>query len=168
MDCIYPNYYLSPYNEGKKLRLAPDNETVKDMVYHTLERFGKTCFGNSCTKGECITAGICVLRLLAADQPTDEIWINKLLAPLGEAFLSFGSGQAASQKKISISYLLMAFTDINNDKTRNLLRKKGMVSVSPVSFPNIQHATYLRPLSINLMKSTQNNLNGFHFLIPFP
>ena len=151
VDCVYPNYYLPPYNEGKKLRLvqgylpktnilyanhyeaeilrllvkfAPDNETVKDMVYHALERFGKTCFGNSCTKGECITAGICVLRLLAAVQPADEIWINKLLKPLGEAFLSFGPGQAASQNKIPLSYLLMAFTDINNDNTRNFLRQK--------------------------------------------
>ena len=151
VDCVYPNYYLPPYNEGKKLRLvqgylpktnilyanhyeaeifrllvkfAPDNETVKDMVYQTLERFGKVCFGNSCTKGECITAGICVLRLLAAVRPADEIWIDKLLEPLGVEFLSFESGQAASQKKIPLSYLLMAFTDINNDKTRNLLRQK--------------------------------------------
>ena len=150
-DCVYPNYYLPPHNEGKKLRLvqgylpktnilyanhyeaeilrllvkfAPDNETVKDMVYHTLERFDKTCFGNSCTQGECITTGICVLRFLAAVQPVDEIWINKLLDPLGEAFLSFGPGQAASQRGIPFSYLLMAFTDINNEKTRNLLMQK--------------------------------------------
>ena len=150
-DRVYPNYYLPPYNEGKKLRLvqgylpktnilyanhyeaeilrlliryAPDNEAVKDMVYHTLERFGKTCFGDSCTQGECITTGICVLRLLAVVQPMDEIWINKLLEPLGEAFLSFGPGQAASQNGIPLSYLLMAFSDINNEKTRNLLRQK--------------------------------------------
>ena len=150
-DCIYPNYYLPPHNEGKKLRLvqgylpktnilyanhyeaeilrllvkfAPDNETVTDMVYHTLERFGKTCFGNSCTQGECITTGICVLRLLVGVQPMDEIWVNKLLEPLGEAFLSFGPGQAASQKGIPLSYLLMAFTDINNETTRNFLRQK--------------------------------------------
>ena len=150
-DCIYPNYYLPPYNGGKKLRLvqgylpktnilyanhyeaeilrllvkfAPDNETVNDMVYHTLERFDKTCFGNSCTQGECITTGICVLRLLAAVQPMDEIWINKLLDPLGEVFLSFGTGQAASKQGVPLSYLLMAFTDINNETTRNFLRQK--------------------------------------------
>ena len=150
-DFLYPNYYLPPHNAGKKLRLvqgylpktnilyanhyeaeilrllvkfAPDNETVKDMVYHTLERFDKTCFGNSCTQGECITTGICVLRLLAAVQPMDEIGINKLLEPLGEVFLSFGPGQAASQHGIPFSYLLMAFADINNEKTRNLLRQK--------------------------------------------
>ena len=150
-DCVYPNYYLPPHNEGKKLRLvqgylpktnilyanhyeaeilrllvkyAPDDETVKDMVYHTLERFDKTCFGNSCTQGECITTGICVLRLLAAVQPVDKIWVNKLLEPLGETFLSFGPGQAALQKGIPLSYLLMAFSDINNAKTKNLLRQK--------------------------------------------
>lgn len=150
-DCIYPNYYIPPYNSGKKLRLvqgylpktnilyanhyeaeilrllvkfAPDNETVKDMVYHTLARFEKTCFGNSCTQGECIVAGICVLRLLAAVRPMDEMWIEKLLNPLGELFLSFGSGQAASQKGIPLSYLLMVFSDINNDKTKHLLEQK--------------------------------------------
>lgn len=83
-----------------------------------------TCFGNSCTQGECISTGICVLRLLVGVQPMDEIWVNKLLEPLGETFLSFESGQAASQKGIPLSYLLMAFTDINNEKTRNLLRQK--------------------------------------------
>ena len=89
-DCVYPNYYFPLHNERKKLRLvqgyllktnvlyanhyeteirlllvkfASDNETVKDMVCHTLERFNRTCFGNSCTQGECIIAGICVLRL---------------------------------------------------------------------------------------------------------
>ena len=71
-----------------------------------------------------MTTGICVLRLLAAVQPMDEIGINKLLEPLGEVFLSFGPGQAASQHGIPFSYLLMAFADINNEKTRNLLRQK--------------------------------------------
>lgn len=150
-DCLYPDYYLPPYHNGKKLRLvqvylpktnllyanhyeaeilrllvkfAPEHEIVKDMVCHTLKRFEKTCFGNSCTQGECIAAGICVLRLLAAIQPMDETWIDKLLTPLGEAFLSFGAGQAASRKEIPLSYLLMAFTDINNEKTKNLLEQK--------------------------------------------
>ena len=150
-DCMYPNYYLPPYNGGKKLRLvqgylpkthilyanhyeaeilrllvkfAPDNEMVQDMVYHTLKRFSKTCFGNSCTQGECITTGVCVLRLLIAVQPADEMWINKLVEPLGKAFRSFGPGQAASQQGIPLSYLLMTFAEINNEKTRNLLRQK--------------------------------------------
>lgn len=64
------------------------------------------------------------MRLLATVQPIDEIWINKLLEPLGEIFLSFGAGQAASQHGIPLSYLLMAFTDINNEKTRIILEQK--------------------------------------------
>ena len=155
-DYMYPKYYLPPYNGGKKLRLAqgylpktnilyanhyeaeilrllvkfePDNETIKDMVCHTLERFDKTCFGNFCDKGECIATGICVLRLLAVVEPLDKMWIDKLLNPLGNIFLSFGDGQTASKKSVPLSYLLMAFTDINNEKTRYFIEKKKEWSV---------------------------------------
>lgn len=150
-DHIYPDYYIPSYRRGKKLRLvqgflpktnilyanhyeaeilrllvkyAPDHDMVKDMADHTLKRFEKTCFGNSCMKGECVTAGISVLRFLAAVEPMDEGRVDRLLHPLGELFLSFGAGQAASQKGIPLTYLLMAFTDINNEKTRNLLSQK--------------------------------------------
>lgn len=150
-DCIYPNYFLPPYNGGRKLRLvqgylpktnllyanhyeteilrllvrfAPDNKMVKDMVYHTLQRLDKTCFGNSCLQGECVIAGICVLRLLAAVRPMDEMRVEKLLEPLGELFLSFGAGQASLQKGIPLTYLLMAFADLDTEKTRNLLGQK--------------------------------------------
>ena len=51
-------------------------------------------------------------------------WIDRRLNPLGELFLSFGNGQAAVQKGIPMSYLLMALTDINNEKTRMLLTQK--------------------------------------------
>ena len=67
--------------------------------------------------GECVVAGISVLRFLAAVQPMDESRIDQLLEPLGELFLSIGAGQAAMQKGIPLTYLLMAFTDINNEKT---------------------------------------------------
>ncbi len=150
-DCLYPDYYLPPYDGGRKLRLvqgylpktnllyanhyeaeilrllvrfAPEHEAVKDMVRHTLERFRKTCFGNFCTQGECVAAGICALRLLASVRPVNPVWIDKLLEPLGERFLAFGPGQAATQKGIPLSYLLMAFTDIDNEKTRSLLGQK--------------------------------------------
>ena len=150
-DCMYPDYYIPPCHEGKKLRLvqgylpktnilyanhyeaeilrllvkfAPDREEVKDMVCHTLKRFEKTCFGNFCTQGECAAAGICVLRFQAAVWPVDERRLHKLLTPLGERFLAFGTGQAALQNGIPLSYLLMAFTDIDNEKTRNLLEQK--------------------------------------------
>lgn len=51
-------------------------------------------------------------------------WIDRLLNYLGALFLSFGNGQAAVQKGIPMSYLLMAFTDINNEKTRDLIAQK--------------------------------------------
>ena len=150
-DNIYPDYYIPPYNGNKKLRLiqgylpktnilyanhyeleiirllfmfTPENEKVNELVEKTLQRLKNTCFGNSCTKGECIAAGISVLRFLAVTQPNDLEWIDKLLNPLGNMFLSFGSGQAATQKGIPLSYLLMAFTDINNEKTRDLIAQK--------------------------------------------
>ncbi len=150
-DCIYPDHYIPPYNGNKKLRLvqghlpktnilcanhyeleiirllfmfAPDNEKVGELAEKTLQRLKNTCFGNSCTEGECIAAGICVLRFLAVTRPDDREWIDKLLEPLGEMFLSFGNGQAASQKGIPLSYLLMAFADINNEKTRYLIAQK--------------------------------------------
>ena len=73
-DNIYPNYYIPPYNENKKLRLVqgylpktnilyanhyeleiirllflftPENEKVIEMVRKTLQRLKDTCFGNS-------------------------------------------------------------------------------------------------------------------------
>ena len=150
-DRMYPDFFLPPENGGKKLRLvqgylpktailyanayeaeimrllvryAPGNGTVCELVKHTLDRFDQTCFGNSCEKGECVAADIAVLRLLAAAYPADIVRIDRLLDPLGERFLSFGPGQAASQKDIPLSYLLMAFTDLNSEKTRVLIRAK--------------------------------------------
>lgn len=150
-DNIYPNFYIPPYNENKKLRLiqgylpktnilyanhyeleilrllflfAPENEKINEMVKYTLHRLRNTCFGNSCTQGECLATGISVLRFLVVTQPNDKEWIDRLLNPLVESFLSFGSGQAAMQNGIPLSYLLLAFTDINNEKTRGLIAQK--------------------------------------------
>lgn len=150
-DNIYPNYYIPPYNGNKKLRLiqgylpktnilyanhyeleivrllfmfAPENEKINEIVVNILQRLKNTCFGNSCTQGECMAAGISVLRFLAVTQPNDLEWIDKLLSPLGDVFLSFGKGQAATRKGIPLTYLLMAFTDINNEKTKYLITQK--------------------------------------------
>lgn len=150
-DNLYPDYYIPPYNGNRKFRLiqgylpktnilyanhyeleiirllflfAPENEQVNEMVYNTLQRLNNTCFGNSCTQGECMATGISVLRLLSVAKPDDFEWIDKLLRPLGDIFLSFGNGQASIQKGIPLSYLLMAYADINNEKTRDLIRKK--------------------------------------------
>lgn len=71
-----------------------------------------------------MATGISVLRFLAAVRPNDIEWIDKLMNPLGDRFLSLGNGQAATQNGIPLSYLLMAFTDINNEKTRELIAGK--------------------------------------------
>lgn len=143
-DTIYPNYYIPPYNNNKKLRLiqgylpktnilyanhyeleilrllwlmAPEDEKVMEMVQNTVHRLKNTCFGISCTQGECLATGISVLRFLAVVQPDDAEWIEQLLIPLGERFLNFGN-------EIPLSYLLMTFTDINNEKTKELMSQK--------------------------------------------
>lgn len=150
-DCMYPNFFIPPFNNNKKLRLvqgflpkthilyanhyeleilrllvmfAPEDETVKRMVDNTQKRLKNTCFGKSCPQGECKAAGISVLRFLASACPEDKLWIKRLTNFLGEIFLSLGAGQAASRYGIPMSYLLMAFTDINNEDTRELIEQK--------------------------------------------
>ena len=137
-DNIYPNYFIPPYVGSKKLRLiqgylpktnilyanhyeleilrllyilVPENKTVCEMVNSTLKRLKGTCFGNSCTQGECLATGISVLRFLAGTCPDDTGWIDR-------------NGQAAIQQGVPLSYLLMAFADINNEKTRGLIKQK--------------------------------------------
>ncbi len=148
---LYPHYYIPPYHENKKLRLAqgylpkthllyanyyeleilrllflfnPENGDMQNMITHTLHRLKNTCFANSCSQGECTTTGISVLRFLAAVQPDNTKWIDALLNPLAAQFLSFGPGQAAVQNGIPLSYLLMALTDLNNEMTRYLISQK--------------------------------------------
>jgi len=104
-DNIYPNYFIPPYNENKKLRLAdgslpkthilyanyfeleilrilfqfaPENEMVQEMITNTLQRLKNTCYGNNCPKGECVTTGKEVLRFLQMVCPEEKDWIKKL------------------------------------------------------------------------------------------
>lgn len=105
IDNIYPNYFIPPYNENKKLRLAdgslpkthilyanyfeleilrilfqfaPENEMVQEMITNTLQRLKNTCYGNNCPKGECVAAGKEVLRFLQTVCPEEKDWIEKL------------------------------------------------------------------------------------------
>lgn len=150
-DHMYPDYYIPPCNGYKKLRLiqgylpktnilyanhyelesirllsmfAPEHEKVNELAENTLYRLSNTCFGNFCAKGECTATGISVLRFLAVTRPDDSEWIDKLLIPLGDIFLTCGNGRAAMQKGLPLSYLLMAFIDINNEKTKSLIAQK--------------------------------------------
>lgn len=150
-DDIYPHYFLPPYNGNKKLRLiqgylpktnilyanhyelevirllflfAPEHEKVKELVNKTIDRLKNTCFGNSCMQGECLATGISVLRFLAMVQPDNTSWQEQLVNPLGDIFLACGSGQALNQNGIPLTYLLMAFADIGNDKIRYVIEQK--------------------------------------------
>ena len=104
-DKIYPNYYIPPYNENKKLPMvsgkmpkthilyanhyeleilrllflfAPEKEEVKQMIANTLIRLKNTCYGNYCPQGECVATGKCVLRFLQTVCPEETEWIEKL------------------------------------------------------------------------------------------
>ena len=104
-DNIYPNYFIPPHNENRKLPMtngklpkthilyanhyeleilrilflfASENEIVQMMIKDTLHRLKDTCYGNNCTQGECVAAGKCVLRFLLTVCPEDRTWIEKL------------------------------------------------------------------------------------------
>ena len=104
-DTIYPNYFIPPYNENKKLPMpngkmpkthilyanhyeleilrilfmfASENETVQVMIKNTLHRLQNTCYGNKCPQGECVAAGKVVLRFLQTVCPEEKDWIEKL------------------------------------------------------------------------------------------
>lgn len=148
---MYPDFFIPPYNDNKKMRLIQgylpktnilysnhfeleiirllaildkDNPMVKQIIEKTSERLRKTCFGNLCIKGECLTTGISVLRFLACCKREDTNWINQVLNPLGDNFLLLGKGQAATQRGIPMSYFLLALTDINNEKAIELISIK--------------------------------------------
>lgn len=148
-----PYFYYPPYQNGKRMRLiqgylpktnilysnhyeleilrllamyAPSESVVETMVEATIQRLQNTCFGKSCTVGECLAAGISVLRLLAVVK-VEERWMDALLQPLGEAFMFLGEGGTTTLKNLPLSYLLMALTDINNKTTINLIDSKKEV-----------------------------------------
>lgn len=101
---MYPEFYIPPYNDGKKLRtiynqtpkthilsanmyeleiirllclLAPGNQIVGDMVQRTLGRLKTTCFGYADDGvGECFDTSLVVLRFLAVAAPEDKAWIQ--------------------------------------------------------------------------------------------
>ena len=105
--CMYPMFYIPPYNNGKKFQtvipmspkthilssnsyeleiirllylFAPDNYTVKNMADKTIERLKTTCFGyHDCHVGECFHSGLIVLRFIATVLPNDIEWIDKLI-----------------------------------------------------------------------------------------
>lgn len=105
-DPMYPFFYITPYNDGKKLKtvngvtpkthilaansyeleimrqlflFAPENETVKYMLQQTLRRLKTTCFGNFCSAGECFETSIAALRFIASVFPDETEMTAKLI-----------------------------------------------------------------------------------------
>lgn len=102
---MYPEFFIPPYNDGKKYKtvmtqtpkthilsansyeleiirllyiLAPNNETVINMVSKTISRLKTTCFGNrEDDKGECYDTSLIVLRFLVSVAQNDTSWIKE-------------------------------------------------------------------------------------------
>jgi hypothetical protein len=101
---MYPLFYITPYNEGKKLNtllnqtpkthilaanmyeleilrllhmFVPEDVSVKTMISETLKRLKTTCFGyQQCGLGECFDASLVVLRFICTVSPDDTAWIT--------------------------------------------------------------------------------------------
>lgn len=101
---MYPEFFIPPYNDGKKLRtifnqasktqilsanlyeleilrllfiFVPESEDVKYMVTETLKRLKTTCFGfRDDGLGECFDASLVVLRFLITVAPNETKWIQ--------------------------------------------------------------------------------------------
>lgn len=101
---MYPELFLPPYNEGKKLKtifnqipktqifsanmyelevvrllclLSPEEGEVPALRDAVLERLRTTCFGSQDDGvGECFDTSLVVLRFLCTATPEDETWIR--------------------------------------------------------------------------------------------
>jgi hypothetical protein len=148
---MYPMFFIPPYNEGKKLRLITgelpkthllasnhyeleilrililfdkNNPTVKNMVKKTIERLDTTCFAHWCPTGECVGAGISVLRFLSALRPRNDEWINKILVPLLELEKGGKGGTYYIKVNIPFYYMLTAVSEIANDLCREFISSR--------------------------------------------
>ena len=101
---LYPEFFLPPYNDGKKYRsvlgqlpqthifsanlyeleilrllflFSETDHYIRSMVSHTLKRLKTTCFGN-CDDGvgECFDTSLVVLRFLITVAPDQTSWIQ--------------------------------------------------------------------------------------------
>jgi hypothetical protein len=157
---MYPEYFIPPYNDGKKLRtifnqlpnthilsanmyeleilrllckLASDNIEVCDMADKTLERLKTTCFGNADDGvGECFDASLVVLRFLAAASPDDSEWIRSRIDNY--------DAHADDRKRSwhSLSYFLLCLSEIPFDIAETEMSKHKeqiLRRLSDSSFP---------------------------------
>lgn len=145
---MYPLFYIPPYNNSKKLRLVTgelpkthilsanhyelealriltlfdgDNPIIKRMIEKTLGRLKTTCYAHFCPTGECVGAGISVLRFLAVLSPHDSEWINRILTPMIALYLS---DKGSRSNNVPVYYLFSAITDIADEQCRKLVESK--------------------------------------------
>ena len=148
---LYPLFYIPPYNEGKKLRLitgqlpkthilaanhyeleilrilvlwGKDNPKVQFMLDETLKRLNTTCFAHFCATGECVGAGVTVLRLLSAFSPQNDKWINEILTPMIAQYNSGHKGMAATNNNVPVFYLYSALPDLANEACYKLIEER--------------------------------------------
>ena len=148
---LYPLFYIPPYNDGKKSRLITgqlpktqilsanhyeleilrilalwdkDNPKVQLMLDETLKRLDTTCFAHFCATGECVGAGIAVLRFLSVLSLRDDKWINEILTPMIAQYNNGHKGMAATNNNVPVFYLYSVLPDIANKSCYRLIEER--------------------------------------------
>ena len=148
---LYPLFFIPPYNNGKKNRLITgelpktqllnanhyeleilrilalwdkDNPVVKAMLDETLRRLDAACFAHFCETGECVGAGISVLRLISILTNRSKKWMDELISPLINLHNNCKSGMASIKNNLPVFYLYSALPDGKNELCYNLINEK--------------------------------------------
>ena len=153
---MYPIFYIPPYNEGKKLRLITgqlpktqilsanhyeleilrilalwdkDNPKVQYMIDETIKRLDTTCFAHFCSTGECVGAGISVLRYLSVLYMQNTEWISKVLTAMINQYNNGHNGMAATNNNVPVFYLYSVLPDIASESCYELIahRKEWII-----------------------------------------
>ncbi|MCL2096546.1 MAG: hypothetical protein FWH10_06545 [Oscillospiraceae bacterium] len=128
----YPAYYITPYNNGKKLQtiipmspkthilssnayeldiirllclFAPDNPVVKEMVRGVIKRLKTACFVNDCIIGECFHTSLPALRFINAAAPGDTEWMKKLVEKINNNI-------DAKYKENAVNYFMLCLSEL--------------------------------------------------------
>ena len=166
---MYPLFYITPYNDGKKLRLITgelskthilaanhyeleilrilalfdkDDPTVKNMIHETVKRLDTTCYAHWCPAGECVGAGISVLRFLSAISPVKEEWINKILIPVFKLYNGGSGGTYYAKVNLPVYYMYAAVSEISNELCLEFVESKKewlmkMIGLNDITQTNI-------------------------------
>ena len=141
---MYPAFYITPYNNGKKLRLitgelpkthilaangyeleilrilalfAGDNIIVKSMLGETADRLDTTCFSNFCPQGECAGAGIAALRFWSAYNINDTARQGKIIRGISK----YRDGKGKYKLDLPMRYTRLAFSGCDYETVKDEL-----------------------------------------------